>query len=192
MKNFDKLFAEAVKMLLEQKEQKSDKQKIAKIKDEKTDDAKSMIEWKAGQGNWSDVIKGLKKEVTYDEAIQSSAAKFGNLLMKKLNINEQANDKDDPLEAAHKILNQAIKNKEAMSELYEMPRLSGRKLSIGVKLSMNPEDVASGEGITPRNATVFIHLTLLGAYNAGFMNIKKKIRITTANPDSSEILILSV
>ena len=182
MNKFDKMFAEAVQVLLE-KDKEGDKQRPS---------AFAAIEWKPGPGRWNDVIRGLKKDaddLPYEEAISKSSAVGARsaTLMAKLGVTKKST-KTESLEAAAEVLNQAVMS-PAMSQLYGKTRVDKNSLIVPVKLSMNKEEAASGEGITGRNATVFIHLTLLGAYNAGMFLPTQKLKIVTASPSTGAVVI---
>jgi hypothetical protein len=191
MKIFDKMFAQAVGALLEEKEgSKPAADQPARPP------AKSVILWNPGKGSWGAVVKGLKHEAdeSYDDVIAKSAVSVAKSqsLMGRLGITKKATSKD-PLEAANEVLSQAVAS-AAMSQLYGTPAITPEQVSVPVVLSMEPDDIASGEGVSGRNATVYIHLTLLGAYNAGKFDIPPgvKLRITTASPSSKAVIVQKV
>lgn len=192
MKKFDQLFTEAVKLLLIEKE--GDKPKPSPtppVIDDKRPSATAAIVWNPGSGRWSDVIKGLKQDanVGYEEAISKSAAVGARStpLMAKLAIVKKSTQAD-PLLAAAEILKQAVSS-PLMSTLYGDPRVSKELIEIPIKLSMKSEDVNSGEGVSGRNATVFIHLTLIGAYNSKMFTPAAKLKIQTATEETGAVII---
>ena len=200
MKDFDKIFAAAVKSILMEQEgtskgkptkveppkpkpapapapvpSKEKDKKIEKKPGEKS--ALEMIKWSPGPGRWSEVITSLKKEVaTYQEAVQSSAAGkgTGGMLMAKLGIFKKAEGKND-IESVMQILQQAITKNETMKEAYEKPAFRGVE---GDDLRV---PIAAGEEeLSDRNATAYIHLTLIGAYNSKMLVIRNPIQLVTS------------
>lgn len=161
MKKFDETFAQAVSLLLTEETRKSAREKIV---------------WSPGKGSWSGVIKGLAAEadVPYDKVIAaSSAATAARPLMIRLGVNKASTSEKGP-EAAAQILQQAFKN-TVLAEMYEPPRGTANSVNVKFKIETDSESVKTGEGISARNATVYIHLTLIGAYNAGFLKLTDKI-----------------
>ena len=153
-----------------------------------------MIRWSPGPGRWSEIIRGLKSEaaIPYEQAISKSLAGKSSSamsLMLKLGVNKPSTNQN-PLVAASEILSQAVKNK-TMSQVYGSPRSSGANLIIPFVMSTDPEDIAEGEGIKARNAAAFIHLTLIGAYNAGMLKITKEIKLGSPS-DGDENLVITM
>jgi len=185
MKNFDKMFAQAVRLVLEEKGKKEEKKSVS---------AKDIVVWGPGPGNWGDVIKGIKEDAhtTYDEAIAKTSATGGKAmsLMGKLGVTKPAKA-TDPLEAANEILQQAVTN-AAMADMFGQPVLSKTGLTVPVNLPMDPESIKTKEGVLPRNATVWIHLTLLGAINSNMFRPGSKLKIETASPKTGEIVIRKI
>lgn len=179
------MFAQAVRLVLEEKGKKEEKKSVS---------AKDIVIWGPGSGNWGKVIRGIKDDVrtTYDEAIAKTSATGGKALslMGKLGVTKPAKA-TDPLEAANEILQQAVNN-AAMAEMFGKPVLSKTGLSVPVTLPMDPEAESSGEGVSPRNATVWIHLTLLGAINSNMFRPGSKLKIETASPKTGEIVIRKI
>lgn len=178
MRNFDSNFAEAVALLLkEEDEKKKDMQPKVPGKD--------VIKWSPGPGSWSDVIMGLKSEadIPYDSVVAvSSASKSAGTLMIRLGINKPSTSSNGA-EAAVQILNQAFKN-SVMSETYDTPTGTPSSVMVKFKLPTDKESIKNEEGISARNATVYIHLTLIGAYNAGYLNIESGKKITLNHSDA--------
>lgn len=171
MKSLDSTFAQAVSLLIKEAGQK-DEAPVRKS-------PLSMVKWSPGQGRWSEVIKGMKEEanVPYDKAIAASnAIKSSGTLMARLQV-KKASTSSNPPEAAAQIMKQSLGN-SAMSQLYGEPKGNPNSVFIPFKISTSKEDAASGEGISVRNATVFVHLTLIGAYNSGFLKIDKPVTLT--------------
>ena len=191
MNNFDQMFSEAVKILLEQKAPDKTGKEDKKSDTAARPPASQVIVWRPGKGDWGDVIKGIKKdaEVSYEEAISKSSALGAKSmsLMGKLSITKESKSRD-PLEATGEILRQAISS-PVMSRLYGPPNVSENAVTVPIRLSMNEDDVKSGEGILGRNATVFIHLTLIGAYNARMFMPTAALVIQTASPERGAIII---
>lgn len=185
MNNFDKAFAEAVKILLEQKDDKRNPETSTQKS------ATQMIQWNPGKGNWGQIIKGLKEdaEVGYEAAVARSAATAGKskALMARLQITKPSSS-DNPAEAAAQILYQALQS-PTMAAVFDTPSGSKTAVNVPIKLSTKEEDISSGEGISGRNAAAFIHLTLLGAYNAGMLKIKTPIRLGSVKRNDSNIPI---
>lgn len=179
MKSFESTFAKAIHLILSEENQ-NDKNRTGENKTEKT--AMDVIIWAAGdrgRGDWSKVVKGLQKEAgaTYGQVVKSSLAAPGKarILMGKLGVVKPSSSKN-PLQACLEILSQAVKN-QIMSEAYGAPVITGKSLFVPFK-SIEDEDADEAEGITKagksaksRNLTVYIHLTLIGAYNARFLSI---------------------
>ena len=174
------MFTEAVKILLEEKGEEKQRPQ-----------ATIAIEWKAGPGRWSEAIGGLKKDadLPYDEAVLKSSASGAKsvTLMARLGITKKST-KSDTLESAFEILSQAV-NSPVMSQLYGKPVLDKNSITVPVKLSMEKEDIDVGEGVSGRNATVFIHLSLIGAYNAKMFLPTEKLKVTTASPTTKAVII---
>lgn len=184
MKKLDQMFNIAVSQLLKE----VDEQTQTRL------NAAEQIIWGPGRGNWSDVIKGLKEDanVSYKTVISKSSAAGSKsvVLMGKLSVLNKATAKD-PLIAAGQILSQAVSS-PIMSKLYGAPKVSESAVMVPIKLSMDPEDVRTHEGISGRNATVFIHLTLLGAYNAQMFNPSSKLIFQTASFETGNVVIRKV
>ena len=181
MKKLDQMFAAAVGQLLKEADEES----------ENTNTAAGQIIWSPGSGNRSDVIKGLKRDanVSYRTVISKSAASGSKslVLMGKLSVLNKATSRD-PLISAGQILTQAVSS-PIMSKLYGVPKVSENAVMVPIKLSMDPEDVRTQEGISGRNATVFIHLTLLGAYNARMFEPSSKLVLQTASSENGHVVI---
>jgi len=195
MKNFDETFAKAVALILkEQEEKKGDDKKKSPASDSQVSNATKMVVWKPGSGGWSEIIRGLKSEasVPYEQAISKSLAGRSSSamsLMLKLGVEKAATNKN-PIAAAEEILAQAVKNK-TMSQVYGTPRASGSRLTVPFVMSTKPEDIDEGDGIKARNAAAFIHLTLIGAYNAKMLQISQSIKLSGVD-DGDESLIITV
>jgi len=193
MNNLDLMFTKAVQSLLTEKTRpKTDTSDESGSGDKQpTDPASKMILWNPGPGRWSDAIKGLKQDadVPYSEVINSSSAvgSRSKSLMARLNILEPS-DSDNTIEAANQILMQAFRS-PLMSALYGNPSSSDDSIVVPIRLSTSDKDIASGAGISARNATVYIHLTLIGAYNAGMLKIKKPLTISTVSKNDTAITI---
>lgn len=190
MNNFDKIFAEAVNILLEKKKKDGKKDGAP---DQQQPSVVEMISWKPGKGNWGQIVKGLKEdaEVGYEAAVARSSAVAGKSksLMARLQVSEPSTS-SVPVEATAEILVQALKS-PIMAQVFELPTTTKTAISIPIKLSTEDEDIRSGEGISARNATAFIHLTLLGAYNAGMLKINKPVRIEHVSKNDTSITIIA-
>ena len=189
MKDFEANFARAVSLLLMEKGEGKSKPSPTPENTAKT--GADLVKFSPGPGNWSDVIRGLKAEANtpYSEAIKNSlAVKNSNSLMIKLGVTKKATNRDETVAAAE-ILSQAVKN-QTMSEVYDTPTGKPGKVSIPLKMPTDRESVQDGEGIAPRNIAVFIHLTLVGACNAGLLPIQKPIKVSLPEPGDDEITIV--
>ena len=180
MKDFDKAFVAAVKMLLREADEGEQKQK----QEQKKATASQMVRWPSpGSGGWSGLIVGLKDEAGYEQVVQNTNASAGNnpaALMGRLGI-KQPSDSKDPLTAAHSVLLQAIANADAMSEAYGAPVLAKGSLSV-------PINVAAEE-LSTRNATAILHLTLFGAYNAGMLKLENAIAFSKGDKEGRTVTI---
>jgi hypothetical protein len=177
MKSFDTKFAEAVSMLLKEAEEKS---------------VDEMIRWEnRGRGRWSDVLDVQMAQVGVplrSVMKQTLAIKNPDLLMKKLNVTKPS-ESADPMISAGQILFQAM-SETTMSETYEKPVVSKEGLTIPLKISTTQEDIESGEGMSPRNLTVYIYLALVGAFNSKMMKIENSIKIIAPEKGGDKILIV--
>ena len=180
MKEFDKNFRIAVQQLLKEKDEKKDDKPADAPAPVSTAKAKDLISWSPSRGGWSKVITGARDEADYDSVINSSLASSGKAknLMMKLQVTRMS--KSSGIQAAYDILVQAVKN-PAMSEAYGNPTTDSSGILVPVIVETADKD--ADDYMSPRNATAFIHLTLIGAYNAGFMPNVGKLKLITPEPD---------
>ena len=177
MKSFDTNFAEAVFMLLKEAEEKSVDEMIKFVN--------------PGQGRWSDAlsVQMAQAGVPLRSVIkQTLATKNPQALMTKLNVTKTS-ESEDAVKAAGQILFQAVSEK-TMSEAYERPVVSKEGVIVPLKISTSQEDIESGEGMTPRNLTVYIYLALVGAYNSKMLKIGNPIKIIAPEKGGDKILIV--
>jgi hypothetical protein len=197
MKNFDSMFTKAVKSILiektDAKPNSVDDRGTGNKKQVPLDSASKMILWNPGPGRWSDAIRGLKKDadVPYSQVINSSSAvgTRSKSLMARLNILKPSDSKND-IASANQILLQAFQS-PLMSALYATPVVGKNSIVVPIKLSTQDKDIVSGEGVSARNAAVYIHLTLIGAYNAGMLKIQNRLMIENVSKNDTTIVIRS-
>lgn len=177
MKSFDTKFAKAVAMLLNEAEEKS---------------VDEMIRWdNRGSGRWSDALNVQMAQAgapLRSVIKQTLATKNPQALMAKLNVTKTSQS-EDAVKAAGQILFQAV-SEETMSEAYEKPVISKEGVIVPLKISTSQEDIESGEGMTPRNLTVYIYLALVGAYNSKMLKIENSIKIIAPEKGGDKILIV--
>lgn len=179
MKDFEKMFAKAVNLLLTEKKDEKDE----KDEKEKKKSAIVMIPWSPGSGAFSDIIRGLKSDAGYSEVIGNTNATSNPAgLMSKLGISKASTSKSN-VESANEILAQTIAANEIMSVTYGKPKIQKNFIVIPI--------IVDDDEITTRNATVFIHLTLIGAYNSGLLKIDTPLRFPKIDKESRYVVIAS-
>lgn len=183
MKNFDSIFAKAVKMLVEEKQKPDEPDGKNTPATPTKKDANSIIVWeKRGGGNWSNVIKGVRSEAeggsSYDDVIKKSLAapEKSKQLMLKLGITSAAKS-SEPLGAVAEILIQALKN-PVMSESYGTPRVTEKFVFVPFKFDDDDDDEDALTSSEIRNLTAYIHLTLVGAFNARLLSPSSPVKLS--------------
>lgn len=176
MKDLERMFTEAVQLLIEEGEmsdgdapsQGSEQEKILKrsggpgvSKIDKTG--------ATGSGGFSSgIINSRGEAMSVGETLASpSGAKY---LMEKMGITTIAGA--DDLQKATSVILQAV-SRAPMSLAFQKPVFIKEANIVKVPLNSAEIDV--------RNAIAYLHLTLVGAVNAGFLKLKGKIKFVNRN-----------